>query len=216
MLAKKQYGEHVARYWLDLVRFADTNGMHKDFYRNFIAYRDWVIRAFNDNLGYDDFVRYQLAGDLYREPTNDQLVATGFNRLHLIIDRGTALPEESFFKNVVDRVTAVGTAFMGLTVHCATCHEHKYDPLTQKDFYSCSLSSTTSMRPRNQGRPKNGLQPPSSRWQPRQAKNCSIGQEDAAGLEALKALKTKVAPRKIHEEETLCRGTQGLTAATPA
>ena len=136
LLGKKQYGEHVARYWLDLVRFADTNGMHKDFYRNFIAYRDWVIRAFNDNLGYDDFVRFQLAGDLFPDATSDQLVASGFNRLHLIIDRGTALPEESFFKNVVDRVTAVGTTFMGMTVHCATCHDHKYDPLTQKDFYS--------------------------------------------------------------------------------
>ena len=136
LLARPQYGEHMARYWLDLVRFADTNGMHKDFYRNNIAYRDWVIRAFNDNLGYDDFVRYQLAGDLFDAPSGDQLAASGFHRLHLIIDRGTALPEESFFKNVTDRVTAVGTAFLGMTVQCASCHDHKYDPLTQKDFYS--------------------------------------------------------------------------------
>ena len=136
LLARPQYGEHMARYWLDLVRFADTNGMHKDFYRNNIAYRDWVIRAFNENLGYDDFVRFQLAGDLFAEPNPDQLAASGFHRLHLIIDKGTALPEESFFKNVLDRTTAVGTAFMGLTVHCAQCHDHKYDPLTTKDFYS--------------------------------------------------------------------------------
>ena len=136
LLARPQYGEHIGRYWLDLVRFADSNGMHKDFYRNHVAYRDWVIRSFNDNLGYDDFLRYQLAGDLYPHPSQDQLIASGFNRLHLIIDVGTALPEESFSKNVIDRVTSVGTAFMGLTVHCAQCHDHKFDPLTQQDFYS--------------------------------------------------------------------------------
>jgi hypothetical protein len=161
LLARKQYGEHMARYWLDLVRFADTNGMHKDFYRNFIAYRDWVIRAFNDNLGYDDFVRYQLAGDLFADPTSDQLIASGFNRLHLIIDRGTALPEESYFKNVVDRVTATGTVFMGMTVHCTQCHDHKYDPLTQKDFYSLfAFFNNLDAEPETQREPPSGLQPP--------------------------------------------------------
>ncbi|MFK7850395.1 MAG: PSD1 and planctomycete cytochrome C domain-containing protein [Akkermansiaceae bacterium] len=161
LIARPQYGEHIARYWLDLVRFADTNGMHKDFYRNNIAYRDWVIKAFNENLGYDDFTRYQLAGDLIPEPTNDQLAASGFNRLHLIIDRGTALPEESFFKNVIDRVTAVGTAFMGLTVQCAQCHDHKYDPISQKDFYSLSaFFNNIDAAPETGGRERNGLQAP--------------------------------------------------------
>ncbi len=161
LLARPQFGEHVGRYWLDLVRFADSNGMHKDFYRNNFAYRDWVIRAFNENLGYDDFVRYQLAGDLYSEPTRDQLIATGFHRLHLIIDVGTALPEESFAKNVVDQVTAVGTAFMGMTVHCAQCHDHKFDPLTQQDFYSLSaFFNNIDATPETVARPKMGLQPP--------------------------------------------------------
>jgi len=161
LLLAPQYGEHMAHYWLDLVRFADTNGMHKDFYRNSVAYRDWVIRAFNDNLGYDDFVRYQLAGDLFPDASDDQLVASGFNRLHLIIDRGTALPEESFFKNVVDRVTAVGTAFLGMTVHCASCHDHKYDPLTQKDFYSLfAFFNNIDADPETDGAPKDGLQAP--------------------------------------------------------
>jgi len=161
LIASKQYGEHMTRYWLDLVRFADTNGMHKDFYRNFIAYRDWVIRAFNDNLGYDDFLRFQLAGDLYAEPTRDQLVASGFNRLHLIIDRGTALPEESYVKNVIDRVTAVGTAFMGMTVNCARCHDHKYDPITRKDYYALfAFFNNLDAAPETSGRPRNGLQPP--------------------------------------------------------
>ncbi len=138
LLAKKQYGEHMTKYWLDLVRFADTNGMHHDHYREMSPYRDWVIRSFNSNLPYDKFTTYQLAVDLYQKPTRDQLIASGFNRLHLIIDRGTALPEESFSKNVLDRVTSVGTAFMGMTVGCAVCHDHKYDPFTMKDFYSMS------------------------------------------------------------------------------
>ncbi|MDA0766617.1 MAG: PSD1 and planctomycete cytochrome C domain-containing protein [Verrucomicrobia bacterium] len=135
LMEKPQYGEHMAKYWLDLVRFADTNGMHHDHYRDMTPYRDWVIRSFNENLGYDEFVKYQVAGDLYPEPSTEQLIGSGFNRLHLIIDVGTALPEESFTKNVIDRVSAVGTAFMGMTLGCAVCHDHKFDPLTQKEFF---------------------------------------------------------------------------------
>ena len=161
LLARSQFGEHIGRYWLDVVRFADTNGMHKDFYRNNIAYRDWVIRAFNENLSYADFIRYQIAGDLYENPTPDQLKASGFHRLHLIIDRGTALPEESFTKNVIDRVTSVGTGFMGLTVHCAQCHDHKYDPITQKDFYSLyAFFDNIDAQPETVANPKYGLQEP--------------------------------------------------------
>ena len=154
----------MARYWLDLVRFADTNGMHKDYYRNSTAYRDWVIRSYNENLRYDEFIRYQLAGDLFADPSSDQLIASGFNRLHLIIDVGTALPEESFFKNVTDRVTAVGTAFMGLTVQCAACHDHKYDPITQKDYYSLfAFFNNIDAKPETERGLKNGLQPPVAR-----------------------------------------------------
>ncbi|MGJ8697636.1 MAG: PSD1 and planctomycete cytochrome C domain-containing protein [Verrucomicrobiaceae bacterium] len=135
LIATPAYGEHMAKYWLDLVRVADTNGNHHDHFRDHSPYRDWVIQAFNQNLPYDQFTKFQIAGDLYPEPTREQLIASGFNRLHLIIDVGTALPEESHFKNVVDRVSAVGTAFMGLTLQCAVCHDHKYDPITQKDFF---------------------------------------------------------------------------------
>ena len=135
LLASSAYGEHMAKYWLDLVRVADTNGNHHDHFRDTSPYRDWVIRAFNRNLPYDQFTKDQIAGDLYDNPTQEQLIASGFNRLHMIIDRGTALPEESHFKNVVDRVSAVGTTFMGLTMQCAVCHDHKYDPITMKDFY---------------------------------------------------------------------------------
>lgn len=138
LLAKPGYGEHMTRYWLDLVRFADTNGVHHDHYRELTPYRDWVIRSFNQNLSFDRFAIDQIAGDLYPEPTDDQLIASGFHRLHMIIDRGTALPEESLARNVIDRVTSFGTAFMGLTVQCAVCHDHKYDPIEQRDFFSLS------------------------------------------------------------------------------
>lgn len=135
LISAPRYGEHMAKYWLDVARFADTNGIHHDHYRETTPYRDWVIRAFNQNLPFDDFITFQLAGDLYDQPTLDQQIASGFNRLHLVIDRGTALPPESYTRNVVDRVSAVGTAFMGLTLGCAVCHDHKYDPVTQRDFY---------------------------------------------------------------------------------
>jgi hypothetical protein len=216
LLTKEQYGEHLARYWLDLVRFADTNGMHKDFYRNFIAYRDWVIRSFNENLGYDDFVRYQLAGDLFPNATSDQLVASGFNRLHLIIDRGTALPEESFFKNVVDRVTAVGTTFMGMTVHCATCHDHKYDPLTQKDFYSLfAFFNNIDAAPETGGRPKDGLQPPFvTVGTPEQTKNLEqFIKQLAESDKGIKELKKKIAGEKeANIKKVLSQELKGLTA----
>ncbi len=165
LLSSPAYGENMARYWLDLVRFADTNGLHHDHYREMTPYRDWVIRSFTDNLPMDEFITYQLAGDLFEQPTVDQKIASGFNRLHLIIDRGTALPEESFFRNIVDQVSAVGTAFMGLTMQCAVCHDHKYDPITQKDFYQLSaFFNNFDGEPETGGRGslefKRGLQPP--------------------------------------------------------
>ncbi|WP_411845434.1 PSD1 and planctomycete cytochrome C domain-containing protein [Roseibacillus persicicus] len=165
LLGQASYGEHMAKYWLDLVRFADTNGAHHDHFRDLTPYRDWVIRSFNENLNYDEFVKYQVAGDLYENPTTDQLVASGFNRLHIIIDVGTALPEESFTKNVIDRVSAVGTAFMGLTLQCAVCHDHKYDPISQKDFFSMyAFFNNFDGEPETgrRGTPdfKKGLQPP--------------------------------------------------------
>ena len=162
LLEDKAYGEHMARYWADLVRLADTNGMHKDFYRNFSTYRSWLIRAFNDNLRFDDFVKYQVAGDLYADASEDQLVASGFNRLHLIIDRGTALPEESHHKNVLDRVQAFSTAFLGLTVQCAQCHEHKYDPISQKEFYQLyAFFNNFDGEPETGRAPRGGIQAPS-------------------------------------------------------
>ena len=125
----------MARYWLDLVRFADTNGMHHDHYRELSQYRDWVIRAFNANMPYNEFATNQLAGDLLENSTTDQQIASGYNRLHMVMDRGTNPPQESYTRNVVDQVSAFGTVFMGMTLECAVCHDHKYDPVKQKDFY---------------------------------------------------------------------------------
>ncbi len=135
LLSTPQYGEHMARYWLDLVRFADTNGMHHDHYRELSQYRDWVIRAFNANMPFDQFATNQLAGDLLENATIDQRIASGYNRLHMVMDRGTNPPQESYTRNVVDQVSAFGTVFMGMTLECAVCHDHKYDPVKQRDFY---------------------------------------------------------------------------------
>ncbi len=135
LLSTPQYGEHMARYWLDLVRFADTNGMHHDHYREQSQYRDWVIRAYNSNMPFDQFVADQLAGDLNAIPTVDQQIASGYNRLHMVMDKGTNPPQESYTRNVVDQVGAFGTIFMGMTLECAVCHDHKYDPVKQKEFY---------------------------------------------------------------------------------
>ncbi len=161
LLDRPAYGEHMARHWADLVRLGDTNGMHKDFHREFSPYRDWLIRSFNENLPYDQFISYQLAGDEYENPTRDHLIASGFNRLHMIIDKGTALPEESLHKNVVDRVEAFGTTFLGLTVQCAQCHDHKYDPITQEDYFRLyAFFNNFAGNPETVREPERGLQPP--------------------------------------------------------
>ncbi|MCG8585342.1 MAG: DUF1553 domain-containing protein, partial [Pirellulales bacterium] len=135
LLASKHYGEHMARYWLDAARYGDTHGLHLDNYREMWAYRDWVIRAFNGNKRFDTFAIEQLAGDLLPNPTLDQQIATGFIRCHVTTNEGGVITEEVYVNNVIDRVTTTGTVFMGLTMECTRCHNHKYDPLTMKDFY---------------------------------------------------------------------------------
>ncbi len=136
LLRSEHYGEHMARFWLDAVRYGDTHGLHLDNYREIWPYRDWVIDAFNQNLPYDGFITSQLAGDLLPQPTTGQLVATGFNRCHVTTAEGGSIEEEVHVRNVVERVVATGTVFMGLTMDCTRCHDHKFDPLTMEDFYS--------------------------------------------------------------------------------
>jgi len=136
LLESPHYGEHMARFWLDAARYGDTHGLHLDNYREIWPYRDWVIGAFNDNLPYDQFTIQQLAGDLLPDPSLDQLIATGFCRCNVTTNEGGSIKEEVYMRNVVDRVVTTGTVFLGLTFECTRCHDHKFDPLTQRDFYS--------------------------------------------------------------------------------
>ena len=136
LLGSKHWGEHRARYWLDAARYGDTHGIHIDNYREMWPYRDWVIRAFNDNKPFEEFVVEQIAGDLLPNPTLDQLVATGFHRCNITTNEGGVIPEEYEAIYAKDRADTTGTVFLGLTVGCATCHDHKFDPIAQREFYS--------------------------------------------------------------------------------
>ena len=135
LLASPRYGEQMAHDWLDAARYADTHGFHIDSYRSIWEYRNWVIDAYNHNLPFDQFTIDQLAGDLLPHPTLAQRVATGFNRCNMTTGEGGAIPEEYLAKYAIDRAMTTGTVWLGLTVGCAQCHNHKYDPITQKDFY---------------------------------------------------------------------------------
>jgi len=136
LLASERYGERMAVYWLDLVRYADTVGYHGDQEVSQSPYRDYVIDAFNDNMPYDQFVREQLAGDLLPDATLRQQVASGYNRLNQTTEEGGAQAKEYLSIYFADRVRNVSQVFMGATVACAQCHDHKYDPYTAKDFYA--------------------------------------------------------------------------------
>jgi hypothetical protein len=136
LLASPAYGERMAMQWLDLARYADTHGYHIDSAREMWPWRDWVIDAFNRNMPYDQFTVEQIAGDLLPKATQGQVIATGFNRNHMINFEGGAIPEEYQNEYIVDRIEATSTTWLGITLGCARCHNHKYDPLSQKDFYS--------------------------------------------------------------------------------
>lgn len=129
------YGEHLGRYWLDLARYADTNGYQYDTEREQWAWRDWVIDAYNNNMPFDQFTIHQLAGDLLPDATDMQRLATGFNRNHGITIEGGIIDEEYRTEYVMDRVVTTGSVWLGMTVGCARCHDHKYDPLSQEEFY---------------------------------------------------------------------------------
>ena len=135
LLASPAYGEKRASEWLDLARFADTHGYQADVERDMSPWRDWVIRAFNEDLSMDRFLTWQLAGDLLPSPTRDQVLATAFNRLHRQTNEGGSVEEEFRVEYAVDRVNTFGTAVLGLPIECARCHDHKFDPLPQKDYY---------------------------------------------------------------------------------
>ena len=135
LLASPRYGEHMALAWLDAARYADTDGYQNDRYRYMSPWRDWVILAMNENMPFDQFTIEQLAGDMLPNATLKQQIATGFCRNHRINSEDGSIPAEWHVENIVDRVDTLGTVFLGLTVGCARCHDHKYDPLLQTDYY---------------------------------------------------------------------------------
>ena len=131
-----RHAERMAVPWLDLARYADTAGIHMDAGRTIWPWRDWVLQAFRDNMPWDRFVVDQLAGDLLPDATQDQVIASGFNRCHVTTDEGGAINDEALFNYAVERTNTLGTVFLGLTLSCAQCHDHKYDPITQQDYYA--------------------------------------------------------------------------------
>lgn len=135
LLKSRHAGEHRARFWLDAARYGDTHGMHVDNYREMWPYRDWVVNAFNANKPFDEFVIEQIAGDMLPGATLQQRIATGFNRCNITTSEGGAIPAELEVRYMVDRVETAATVFLGLTAGCAVCHDHKYDPLSQREFY---------------------------------------------------------------------------------
>ena len=138
LLASSAWGEHRARYWLDAARYGDTHGIHYDNYREMWTYREWVISAFNQNMPFDEFTIENLAGDLLPDATRDQKIGSGFNRCNVTSNEGGSIDEEVLVAYTRDRTETTAQTWLGLTAGCAVCHDHKYDPLSQKDFYSLS------------------------------------------------------------------------------
>jgi mono/diheme cytochrome c family protein len=169
LLASPRHGERMAIRWLEAARYADTHGYQSDGERQMWRWRDWVIEAFNRNMPFDQFTVEQLAGDLLPNATLDQKIATGFNRNHRGNSEGGVIPEEYAVEYVVDRVETTSTVWLGLTMGCVRCHDHKFDPYTMKDFYSLYATSTTC-------RKKGGRSSPATRrriWRRRRICNDS-------------------------------------------
>ncbi len=154
LIASPRYGEHRGRYWLDAARYADTHGLHFDNYREMWPYRDWVIKAFNRNMPFDRFTLVQLAGDLIDNPDRDDLVATGFERCNMTTNEGGTIDDENLANYANDRVTTLSWVYLGLTMNCAACHDHKFDPILQKDFYSMAAFFRNTTQPPKDGNSK--------------------------------------------------------------
>ena len=151
LLSDSRYGEHQARYWLDAVRYGDTHGLHLDNKRGIYPYRDWVVRSFNRNQPFDEFITWQLAGDLLPNPSLEQRVATGFVRMNPTTSEGGAIPAEFQAKNNFDRTENFGTVFLGMSLVCARCHTHKYDPIPQKEYYELLAFFNSTAEPAMDG-----------------------------------------------------------------
>ncbi len=206
LLASTSYGEHMATAWLDAARYADTHGYQVDPEKQMWAWRDWVIAAFNRNLPYDQFTIEQLAGDLLSVPRRDQLIATGFHRNHRVNTEAGSIAEEFHAENLVDRVSTTGAVWLGLTIGCARCHDHKYDPITARDFYSMfalfnNVPEIGTGGPRD---PRGNLQPAMRLTEPNLDR--VLAEADArvkSAQSALKEIDAKLAPGLEAWEESV-------------
>ena len=151
LFESSRWGEHRGRYWLDAARYADSHGIHFDNYREIWAYRQWVVRAFNRNLPFDQFTIEQLAGDLLPNRTLDQQIASGFNRCNITTSEGGTIPEEYLVLYTRDRTETTSAVWMGLTAGCSVCHDHKFDPLSQREFYSMAAFFNNTTQPAMDG-----------------------------------------------------------------
>jgi mono/diheme cytochrome c family protein len=188
LLKSPAYGEHRARYWLDAARYGDTHGMHFDNYREMWPYRDWVVNAFNVNQPFDQFTMEQVAGDLLPQPTDSQLIATGFQRCNITTNEGGTIDEENLANYASDRVQTLGWVYMGLTTNCAQCHDHKFDPITQKDYYALAAFFRNTTQPAKDGNVKDG-------------RSSTLAVPSAADTPRWNALKKEL-PAAIHARES--------------
>ena len=203
LLASPRYGERMAAWWLAAARFADSSGYFADQRRDMSRWRDWVIDAFNRNLPFDRFTIEQIAGDLLPDAALEQRIATGFNRNHRMNSEMGIIPEEFFVENVVDRVSTTGTVWLGLTVGCARCHDHKFDPLSQKEFYQL-FAYFNSIAESGIGQ-KTGNTPPlvHAPTPEQQAELRAIDERIAAAEEQLSALRPEIDAAQRRWEESL-------------
>ena len=159
LMKSPAYGEHRARYWLDAARYGDTHGLHFDNYREMWPYRDWVVKAFNRNQPFDQFSIEQIAGDLLPNHTDEQLVATGFQRCNITTNEGGTIDEENLANYAADRVQTLGWVYFGLTTNCSQCHDHKFDPISQRDYYSMTAFFRNTTQQAKDGNIKDGRGP---------------------------------------------------------
>ncbi len=195
LLSSPHYGQRMAWDWLDAARYADSNGYQGDPERTMWPWRDWVVRAINANMPYDQFTIEQLAGDLLPGATNDQIIATGFNRNHMFNGEGGRIAEETRIENVMDRVETTSTIWLGLTMTCARCHDHKYDALTQREYYQLfAYFNNTSETGGASGGGRSGQISPTVEY---------ISPEDKSRRDALKAEIERLATVVIEREKTV-------------